>query len=270
MRHAPFLVLAGIAGTAGGGRSASDLCRPLHVRAGWLSHLPHSGHRADARKERCSPSAKGAGTAAATAGDIDVLVKRSADGGRTWSKAITGRRFRAGHHRQPGAGRRPPHQNRLAAVDAQPGRRARKDRFSPGISGPTRTVWVTHSKDDGLTWAAPADITAAVKQPDWTWYATGSGQRHSASHRPHGDSLRPRAAATSPALLPRDLQRRWRQDVETRRQRRPGLQRIDRGRAGRRLADAQHAQLRGQEPPRGIRSAATAASPGPSRRSTTP
>jgi sialidase-1 len=32
---------------------------------------------------------------------------------------------------------------------------------------------VTHSRDDGLTWAKPVDITASVKLPDWTWYATG-------------------------------------------------------------------------------------------------
>lgn len=38
-----------------------------------------------------------------------------------------------------------------------------------------RTVWVTHSLDHGATWAAPREITAQVKRPDWTWYATGPG-----------------------------------------------------------------------------------------------
>ena len=38
-----------------------------------------------------------------------------------------------------------------------------------------RTVWVTVSHDDGVTWADPVEITAQVKQPDWTWYATGPG-----------------------------------------------------------------------------------------------
>ncbi len=36
-----------------------------------------------------------------------------------------------------------------------------------------RTVWLTHSDDDGKTWAPPREITSAVKRPDWTWYATG-------------------------------------------------------------------------------------------------
>ena len=38
-----------------------------------------------------------------------------------------------------------------------------------------RTVWVTASHDDGATWEEPVEITAQVKQPDWTWYATGPG-----------------------------------------------------------------------------------------------
>jgi sialidase-1 len=36
-----------------------------------------------------------------------------------------------------------------------------------------RTVWITHSGDDGVTWAEPREITGAVKDPSWTWYATG-------------------------------------------------------------------------------------------------
>jgi len=36
-------------------------------------------------------------------------------------------------------------------------------------------VWVTHSTDDGLTWTKPREITAEVKRPEWTWYATGPG-----------------------------------------------------------------------------------------------
>ena len=36
-----------------------------------------------------------------------------------------------------------------------------------------RTVWLTHSNDDGATWAEPIEITSSVKEPSWTWYATG-------------------------------------------------------------------------------------------------
>ncbi|MBM3211284.1 exo-alpha-sialidase, partial [Candidatus Poribacteria bacterium] len=36
-----------------------------------------------------------------------------------------------------------------------------------------RTVWVTYSQDDGNSWAEPKEITGDVKDPSWTWYATG-------------------------------------------------------------------------------------------------
>src|SRR5438105_2032037 len=39
----------------------------------------------------------------------------------------------------------------------------------------TRTVWITSSGDDGLTWAKPREITHEVKKAEWTWYATGPG-----------------------------------------------------------------------------------------------
>jgi sialidase-1 len=38
-----------------------------------------------------------------------------------------------------------------------------------------RTVYITHSDDDGRTWANPREITASVTRPEWTWYATGPG-----------------------------------------------------------------------------------------------
>lgn len=39
----------------------------------------------------------------------------------------------------------------------------------------TRTVWITNSTDDGQTWSTPRDITASTKAKNWTWYATGPG-----------------------------------------------------------------------------------------------
>jgi sialidase-1 len=44
-----------------------------------------------------------------------------------------------------------------------------------GNSQSGRTVWVMRSEDDGISWIAPREITEAVKQPDWAWYATGPG-----------------------------------------------------------------------------------------------
>jgi sialidase-1 len=38
-----------------------------------------------------------------------------------------------------------------------------------------RTVWITSSSDEGATWREPLEITEQVKDPSWTWYATGPG-----------------------------------------------------------------------------------------------
>ena len=39
----------------------------------------------------------------------------------------------------------------------------------------TRRVWISSSTDFGLKWSKPHEITASVKLPGWTWYATGPG-----------------------------------------------------------------------------------------------
>ena len=44
-----------------------------------------------------------------------------------------------------------------------------------GTSKGSRTAWVSKSTDDGVTWAKPVEITKSVKQPDWSWYASGPG-----------------------------------------------------------------------------------------------
>lgn len=107
-------------------------------------------------------------------GDIDLLVKRSTDDGRTWSEAISVADFGADTVGNPA----PVVDRRTGIVwlllTRNPGDVPEKE-IQPGISGPTRTVWVTHSRDDGRSWAAPADITASVKEREWIWYATGPG-----------------------------------------------------------------------------------------------
>jgi sialidase-1 len=47
--------------------------------------------------------------------------------------------------------------------------------LTTGESKAKRTVWVTSSTDEGVTWAPPREITAGVSKPNWTWYATGPG-----------------------------------------------------------------------------------------------
>jgi sialidase-1 len=107
-------------------------------------------------------------------GDIDVLVKRSRDGGRTWGAAGVVADFGTDTVGNPA-----PVVDRKTGViwlllTRNPGDVKERD-IQPGLAGATRTVWVTHSGDDGVSWAKPEEITRAVKRPEWSWYATGPG-----------------------------------------------------------------------------------------------
>ncbi|CAM04403.1 neuraminidase [Saccharopolyspora erythraea NRRL 2338] len=96
-------------------------------------------------------------------GDVDLVVRRSTDGGRTWGPVQL-------------VGDNGPHTfgNPVPVVDAATGRVVLVTTHNPGDVDRDRTVHVQHSDDDGRTWSAPRDITAQVKDPAWDrWYATG-------------------------------------------------------------------------------------------------
>lgn len=107
-------------------------------------------------------------------GDIALLVKRSSDGGATWSSqsavwddagntsgnpAPIVDRASGAIHLLMTWNRGDDHEREIIA----------------GSSADSRRVYVTSSVDDGLTWSSPEEITGDVKQSDWTWYATGPG-----------------------------------------------------------------------------------------------
>ncbi len=50
-----------------------------------------------------------------------------------------------------------------------------EQRIIAGKSPTGRRVFVTYSNDLGETWSEPRDITEDVKSSGWTWYATGPG-----------------------------------------------------------------------------------------------
>ena len=58
-----------------------------------------------------------------------------------------------------------------------------------GTSEQPRKVFVTHSDDDGLTWAEPRSITDQVRKPHWRWYATGPCNAIQLTRGPHRGRL---------------------------------------------------------------------------------
>jgi sialidase-1 len=121
-------------------------------------------------------------------GDIDLLVKRSSDGGKTF-----GEQRIVWDDAENTCG------NPCAVVDEASGKIVllmthnlgsdKEPDLTIGTSKGTRTVWVTSSDDDGLSWSPPREITKDVSKPDWTWYATGPGVGIQLKHGAHKGRL---------------------------------------------------------------------------------
>jgi sialidase-1 len=108
-------------------------------------------------------------------GDIDLLLKRSTDGGKTWLPAQI-----VWDDGMNTCGNPCPVVDRDTGViwllmSWNFGQLLREADVQVGFGEDSRRVFVTRSADEGATWSAPVEITAAVKRPEWTWYATGPG-----------------------------------------------------------------------------------------------
>lgn len=107
-------------------------------------------------------------------GDIDLVMRRSEDGGATWQplRVIVD----DGPHT---VGNPCPVVDRETGVIWLPLTRNlgtdTEHEILEGTGSGTREVWITKSADDGVTWSEPVNITRTTKDPHWTWYATGPG-----------------------------------------------------------------------------------------------
>ncbi len=118
---------------------------------------------AEGRRHSCSDT-----------GDIDLVVKRSLDNGRTWGALQI-----VWNEGENTAG------NPAPVVDAATGTLFLLATWNLGTdrepdiinqtSTDTRRVYVLASRDSGQTWSEPREITTDVKKASWTWYATGPG-----------------------------------------------------------------------------------------------
>lgn len=108
------------------------------------------------------------------AGDIDVVLRRSTDGGKTWGPLQVVWDDAANTCGNP-----------CPVIDAKTGtihllltHNLGHDEERAIVAGKgegTRTVWLARSDDEGATWSAPTEITRQVKREGWTWFATGPG-----------------------------------------------------------------------------------------------
>lgn len=116
---------------------------------------------AEARKNNCGD-----------AGDVDLVMRRSGDGGKTWSPLMVIWDDGSNTCGNPA----PVLDEKTGTIILLATWNLGTDHESDIIaqkSQDTRRVFLLSSSDGGLNWSKAREITANVKLPEWTWYATG-------------------------------------------------------------------------------------------------
>ncbi|MGW6904746.1 exo-alpha-sialidase [Streptomyces sp. NPDC054940] len=118
--------------------------------------------------------------------DIDIVLKRSTDGGRTWGPLQVV---------SDGAG--DTHGNPAPVVDRTTGRILLPQTHNPASADGgscdvpcERSPHLQYSDDDGRTWSRPRDLSAQIRPPNWnSWYATGPVHGIQLAHGSHPGRL---------------------------------------------------------------------------------
>jgi sialidase-1 len=109
--------------------------------------------------------AEGRKNGSGDAGDIDLVMKRSTDDGRTWGPLRLVQDEFSNPTGNITIG------NPVPVVDAMDPQHA--GRIWLPFTRNNDRVFVTYSDDHGATWSLRKEITSTVKDASWGWYATG-------------------------------------------------------------------------------------------------
>ncbi|MDX3746705.1 sialidase family protein [Streptomyces sp. AK08-02] len=142
--------------------------------------------------------AEGRKNSVGDSGEIDIVLRRSADAGATWGPQAIVTSHGANTAGNPCIVTDPASGDLVLLSCGNAGTAIEAD-ILKGLA--TRQVYVQRSTNSGATWTTPADITSQVKASWMRWYGTGPGRGVAVTQGPHaGRLVIPANHSRAPAL----------------------------------------------------------------------
>ncbi|MEV4759396.1 sialidase family protein [Micromonospora sp. NPDC049559] len=150
--------------------------------------------------------AEGRSAGLGDAGNIDLVLKRSTDGGCAWGPLQV--IHDSGNNTSGNPSPVVTATGRVVLLSTYNGGTASEAAIMRGEvpAEASRRVFVQYSDDSGATWSPQREITDQAKAADWRWYATGPGHAIRLAHGPHrGRLVVPANHSTAPPAGSPDL-----------------------------------------------------------------